>query len=110
MHELPSFLQQILPLEAVDYVLPLLSQLAMDPGGSLGPCCKISCQNIKHLYHVFTEEQVKEALAAKLVPIIWWFFSVCPPALSASYQSSDQFHSVAKLSKTIYPHNRSTMM
>jgi hypothetical protein len=34
MHALPSFLDQISPLEAVEYVLPLLSGLAMDPGGS----------------------------------------------------------------------------
>jgi hypothetical protein len=29
----------------------------------------------------YTEEQVKEALAAELVPIIWWFFTVCPDLL-----------------------------
>jgi serine/threonine-protein phosphatase 4 regulatory subunit 1 len=34
MHALPTFLEQITPLEAVEYVLPLLSGLAMDPGGS----------------------------------------------------------------------------
>jgi hypothetical protein len=37
MHELPSFLEQISPSEAVEYVLPLLSGLAMDPGGYPGP-------------------------------------------------------------------------
>jgi serine/threonine-protein phosphatase 4 regulatory subunit 1 len=34
MHELPTFLEQISPSEAVEHVLPLLSGLAMDPGGS----------------------------------------------------------------------------
>jgi hypothetical protein len=33
-----------------------------------------------------TDEQVKEALAAELVPIIWWFFSVRLLVLSVTYQ------------------------
>lgn len=31
-HALPSFLAQVAPLEAVEYVLPLLPSLAMDEG------------------------------------------------------------------------------
>ncbi|KAL0947025.1 hypothetical protein HGRIS_013168 [Hohenbuehelia grisea] len=54
IHVLPSFLEQITPLEADEYVLPLLRTLAMDE-----------------------DETVKEALAAELVPIIWWFFTHC---------------------------------
>ena len=77
MHELPSFLEQISSLEAVEYVLPLLSGLAMDPGGCPGPCSSYRI----HLCDICTEEQVKEALAAELVPIIWWFFSVCPACI-----------------------------
>lgn len=33
-HALPSFLAQVTPLEAVEYVLPLLPSLAMDEGVS----------------------------------------------------------------------------
>ncbi|KAH8106745.1 armadillo-type protein [Cristinia sonorae] len=44
----------ISPDEAVQYVLPLLIGLAMDD-----------------------DEAVKEALAAELVPIIWWFITRC---------------------------------
>ncbi|TFY57879.1 hypothetical protein EVG20_g8369, partial [Dentipellis fragilis] len=50
---MPSILPQVTPLDAVEYVLPLLSGLAMDD-----------------------DETVKEALASELVPIIWWFTSV----------------------------------
>ncbi|KAF8636603.1 hypothetical protein AX17_003413 [Amanita inopinata Kibby_2008] len=53
-HALPSYLDEVTPQEANEYVLPLLTGLAMDD-----------------------EEQVKEALAAELVPIIWWFFTHC---------------------------------
>ncbi|TFK42686.1 armadillo-type protein [Crucibulum laeve] len=53
-HALPSYLEQVTPQEAMEYVLPLLSGLAMDD-----------------------DEHVKEALAAELVPVIWWFFSHC---------------------------------
>lgn len=53
-HALPSFLDHVSPQDANEYVLPLLTGLAMDD-----------------------EEQVKEALAADLVPVIWWFFSHC---------------------------------
>ncbi|KAF8163204.1 armadillo-type protein [Crassisporium funariophilum] len=53
-HALPAYLQQVTPQEAVEYVLPLLSGLAMDD-----------------------DEPVKEALAAELVPVIWWFFTHC---------------------------------
>ncbi|KAI8998481.1 hypothetical protein BD414DRAFT_512104 [Trametes punicea] len=54
--ELPSReqIEQITPSEAVDYVLPLLNILATDD-----------------------DEAVKEALAAELVPIIWWFITHC---------------------------------
>ncbi|KAI0724058.1 hypothetical protein C8T65DRAFT_93958 [Cerioporus squamosus] len=47
-------IEQITPSEAVEYVLPLLNGLAMDE-----------------------DEAVKEALAAELVPIIWWFITHC---------------------------------
>jgi serine/threonine-protein phosphatase 4 regulatory subunit 1 len=53
-HAMPSFLSQITPQDAVDYVIPLLSRLAIDD-----------------------EEVVKEALAAELVNIIWWFLISC---------------------------------
>ncbi|GBE82030.1 hypothetical protein SCP_0404060 [Sparassis crispa] len=61
--------EQISPGEAVEYVLPLLNGLAMDD-----------------------DEAVKEALAAELVPIIWWFITHCrlveddfiPPSVSFS--------------------------
>ncbi|KAH9857070.1 hypothetical protein C2E23DRAFT_856589 [Lenzites betulinus] len=70
--DLPSQeqIEQISPSEAVDYVLPLLNILATDE-----------------------DEAVKEALAAELVPIIWWFVTRCrlveddnapfPPSASA---------------------------
>ncbi|KAF9001864.1 armadillo-type protein [Cyathus striatus] len=69
-HALPTYLEQVSPQEATEYVLPLLKSLAMDQ-----------------------EEQVKEALAAELVPVIWWFFSHCqiiPDELKAeeTYASS----------------------
>ncbi|KII88649.1 hypothetical protein PLICRDRAFT_41852 [Plicaturopsis crispa FD-325 SS-3] len=51
---LPTFLREVDPREAVEYVLPLLSGLAMDE-----------------------EEGVKEALAGGLVDIVWWFFTHC---------------------------------
>ncbi|KAL4265941.1 ARM repeat-containing protein [Pleurotus pulmonarius] len=54
IHAMPSFLEQVTPLEADEYVLPLLRGLATDD-----------------------DETVKEALAAELVPIIWWFFTHC---------------------------------
>ncbi|KAG9226403.1 hypothetical protein CCMSSC00406_0003282 [Pleurotus cornucopiae] len=54
IHAMPSFLEQVTPLEADEYVLPLLRSLAQDE-----------------------DETVKEALAAELVPIIWWFFTHC---------------------------------
>lgn len=53
-HALPAYLTHVTSQEAVEYVLPLLSGLAMDD-----------------------DESVKEALAAELVPVIWWFLSHC---------------------------------
>lgn len=53
-HALPSFLAHVTPLEAVEYVLPLLPSLAMDE-----------------------DEAVKEALASELVGILWWFLTRC---------------------------------
>jgi len=38
-HALPSFLEQVTPLEAIEYVLPLLSGLAMDEGTSINLQC-----------------------------------------------------------------------
>ncbi|KAF8522216.1 ARM repeat-containing protein [Hysterangium stoloniferum] len=51
---LHAFLPGVSPLEAVEYVLPLLNMLAVDE-----------------------EDIVKEALAAELVSIMWWFFQNC---------------------------------
>lgn len=53
-HALPTYLEQVSPQEAVEYVLPLIHNLAVDE-----------------------EESVKAALATELVPVIWWFFSHC---------------------------------
>ncbi|KAJ3500117.1 hypothetical protein NLJ89_g9932 [Agrocybe chaxingu] len=53
-HSLPEYLQHVTPQEAVEYVLPLLSNLVVDD-----------------------EEEVKEALASEFVSIIWWFFTHC---------------------------------
>ncbi|KAH0827082.1 hypothetical protein J3R83DRAFT_4768 [Lanmaoa asiatica] len=53
-HALPSFLANVSPLEAAEYVLPLLPSLAMDE-----------------------DETVKEALASELVEILWWFLTHC---------------------------------
>ncbi|KAF8212351.1 armadillo-type protein [Mycena galopus ATCC 62051] len=54
VHALPSFLEQVTPQEAIEYVLPLVPCLAMDE-----------------------DERIKEALVAELVPVIWWFFTHC---------------------------------
>ncbi|KAI0831486.1 hypothetical protein BC628DRAFT_1312178 [Trametes gibbosa] len=94
--DLPSQeqIEQISPSEAVDYVLPLLNILATDE-----------------------DEAVKEALAAELVPIIWWFITRCrlveddnapfPPSASAeasplhgSASTSDQALSLLDLPET----------
>ncbi|KAG6878686.1 hypothetical protein C0993_011501 [Termitomyces sp. T159_Od127] len=53
-HALPDLLHHVEPHDAIEYVLPLLDGLALDE-----------------------DEQVKEALVAGLVAIIWWFFSHC---------------------------------
>ncbi|KAG6376438.1 armadillo-type protein [Boletus reticuloceps] len=53
-HALPSFLANVTPPEAAEYVLPLLPSLAMDE-----------------------DEAVKEALASELVDILWWFLTHC---------------------------------
>ncbi|KIY50963.1 ARM repeat-containing protein [Fistulina hepatica ATCC 64428] len=52
IHALPSRLEQITPQEAMEFVLPLLNPLAVDE-----------------------DEQVQEALAAELIPIMWWFLT-----------------------------------
>ncbi|KAH8833851.1 armadillo-type protein [Flagelloscypha sp. PMI_526] len=54
VHALPAFLDQISSQEAVDYVLPLLSGLAIDE-----------------------EDSVREVLAQELGRIMWWFFVHC---------------------------------
>lgn len=62
-----SFLPQILPQDALDYVLPILSSLAIDE-----------------------DETVKEALSAELVHVIWWVVThyrvvredICGPLVS----------------------------
>ncbi|KAJ7582902.1 armadillo-type protein [Mycena floridula] len=53
-HALPSFLHDVSPADAVEYVLPLLTALALDD-----------------------DDTVKEAFVVELVPIIWWFLSNC---------------------------------
>lgn len=53
-HALPAFLAQVTPIEAVEYVLPLLPSLSVDE-----------------------DEAVKEALSAELVSIMWWFLTHC---------------------------------
>lgn len=68
-HALPAYLTHVTPQEAVEYVLPLLSGLAMDDG-------QLSSIHINCILLFILDESVKEALAAELVPIIWWFFSV----------------------------------
>ncbi|KDQ60720.1 hypothetical protein JAAARDRAFT_190873 [Jaapia argillacea MUCL 33604] len=54
-HTLVSFLPEVDPAEAVEYVLPLLTALVIDEA----------------------EDSVKEALATELVHIMWWFFTNC---------------------------------
>ncbi|KAG9104068.1 hypothetical protein FRC06_005768 [Ceratobasidium sp. 370] len=51
---LPTYLKEVTPVEAIEYVLPLLGGLAIDE-----------------------EERVKETFAAELLGIIWWFFTTC---------------------------------
>ncbi|CAE6415840.1 unnamed protein product [Rhizoctonia solani] len=51
---LPTYLNEVTPTEAVEYVLPLLGGLAIDE-----------------------EERVKEAFVGELLVIIWWFFTTC---------------------------------
>lgn len=75
-HALPTYLQNVTPQEAVEYVLPLLSGLAMDDGSSLPFFSSF------FIVSSIPEEPVKEALAAELVPIIWWFFAVRPSSFS----------------------------
>ncbi|KAG6903194.1 hypothetical protein C0995_002737 [Termitomyces sp. Mi166 len=53
-HALPDLLHHVEPQDAIEYVLPLLDGLALDE-----------------------DEQVKEALAAELVALVWWFFTHC---------------------------------
>ncbi|KAH0583984.1 hypothetical protein H2248_009567 [Termitomyces sp. 'cryptogamus'] len=62
-HALPDLLHQVSSQDAIQYVLPLLDGLALDD-----------------------DEQVKEALAAELVSLIWWFFTYC------DINSQDQDH------------------
>ncbi|KAI0054539.1 hypothetical protein BV25DRAFT_1922598 [Artomyces pyxidatus] len=54
IHAMPSVLTQVSAVDAVEYVLLLLTDLAMD-----------------------ADDSVKEALATELIPIIWWFVSNC---------------------------------
>ncbi|KAH8117354.1 ARM repeat-containing protein [Phellopilus nigrolimitatus] len=51
---LPTFLPDVVPAEAVEYVIPLMNGLAMDE-----------------------EDAVKEALVEDLVSSIWWFLTHC---------------------------------
>ncbi|KIJ68977.1 hypothetical protein HYDPIDRAFT_105528 [Hydnomerulius pinastri MD-312] len=67
-HALPSSLAQVTPLEAVEYVLPLLPSLAMDE-----------------------DEAVKEALASELVDVLWWFLTRCLLVEEAADLSANVF-------------------
>lgn len=60
---------QVSPLEAVEYVLPLLPSLAVDEGVFLSGR---GCPDLT----IFSDEAVKEALSAELVSIMWWFLTV----------------------------------
>ncbi|KAI0059670.1 hypothetical protein BV25DRAFT_1828640 [Artomyces pyxidatus] len=51
---MPSLLPQVSAVDAVEYVLPLLTDLAME-----------------------ADDGMKEALSTELVPIVWWFSSNC---------------------------------
>ncbi|KDQ13121.1 hypothetical protein BOTBODRAFT_56202 [Botryobasidium botryosum FD-172 SS1] len=69
---LPSYLPEVTPSDAVEYVLPLLNALGTDP-----------------------EDAVKEAFVAELVPIIWWFLNVeWPSSLFPPSTSSKPFLTV----------------
>ncbi|KAF8628354.1 hypothetical protein AX15_003890 [Amanita polypyramis BW_CC] len=76
-HALPSFLNEVSPQEANEYVLPLLTGLAMDD-----------------------EEQVKEVLAAQLIPIIWWFFTHCQVVSDESSMDAETYQSRSELAAT----------
>lgn len=58
---LPQLMDEVDASDAVVYVLPLLSGLAMDQ-----------------------DDQVKEAMASKLIDILWWFFTKCRAVLDES--------------------------
>lgn len=70
---LTTLLDEVEPSEAVRFVLPLVSALATDPG-ILFP---LSIFLFHHLNQSVLDESVKVALAAELLHIIWWFFTVC---------------------------------
>jgi len=69
--QLPYLIRDVPPTEAVDYVCPLLNGLGTDPGEftSVHKCPKKT--------NICPEESVKEVFVQELVPIIWWFFTVC---------------------------------
>ena len=91
VHKLSEYLDHVTPQEAVEYVLPLLSGLAMDEGLSF--TSRDTGSNMTFLL----DESVREALAEELVPVIWWFFSV---SLSLSLFSrlilTNYIHSIVK--------------
>lgn len=68
-HSLPTFLDNVPPREAVEYVLPLLDALAVDDGNVelFFIYIRLTCE---------VDERVKEALVSELPAVIWWFFSV----------------------------------
>jgi serine/threonine-protein phosphatase 4 regulatory subunit 1 len=66
---LHTSLHQVSPRDALDYVLPLISALAMDDGSSLHA-------PFLNLLICPLDDAVKETLAAQLVNVIWWFFTV----------------------------------
>ncbi|KAG2020367.1 hypothetical protein CC2G_005721 [Coprinopsis cinerea AmutBmut pab1-1] len=80
-HQLPTFLDQVAPQEAIEYVLPLIGLLAVDE-----------------------DEDVKEALATELVPVIWWFFSNCQiiPDDSDSMQTFASTSTTATISVQVF--------
>lgn len=79
-HALPSFLANVTPVEAAEYVLPLLPSLAMDEGTSRP---RLSDAYVTS----HTDETVKEALASELVEILWWFLTVSLDFLACCHLS-----------------------
>lgn len=61
------------PCEAVEYVIPLLTGLALDEG-VFDPSNEAGCKTDRELKPI--DESVKEAFASQLHKILWYFFTV----------------------------------